>query len=78
MNPVEHCNAIFLRSGRVLEEPEEDAIKEFDDTCSPCTKEKDEEELKEQIKESEPPTQVRTYRPHILSPQRLAKAKLDE
>lgn len=53
-------------------------MEEVDDTCSSCIEEKDEEEIKEQIKEPKPPTQARTYTTLVSFPQCLAKAKLDE
>lgn len=38
MNPVEHCNAIFLRSTKVLEELEENADEQVEVTWTPSTR----------------------------------------
>ncbi|XP_021667187.2 uncharacterized protein LOC110655253 [Hevea brasiliensis] len=79
MNPKEHCKAVTLRSGRVLEPSKEESTEKSSDKSENQTEEKKEEAKKYQEEEAKKKQKLpEPYQPPLHFPQRFQKAKLDK
>ncbi len=72
MNPKEHCKVVTLRSGKNLEQPEEEPVGKTSEKSESQAKKKEEEAKKDQEEETMKKKKLpEPYQPPLSFPQRF-------